>query len=62
MPLERSYKNSRILVAGSAGFVARQRQPDLSRAKALPDWEPKVALDDGLKETIADFKRTLELS
>jgi UDP-glucuronate decarboxylase len=40
----------------------RQRQPDLSRAKALLDWQPKVALDDGLKETIAYFKRTLELA
>jgi UDP-glucuronate decarboxylase len=40
----------------------RQRQPDLSKAKALLNWEPKVAIDDGLKETIAYFKRTLELS
>jgi len=38
----------------------RQRQPDLSRAKALLEWQPKVALDDGLKETIAYFKRTLD--
>ena len=35
-----------------------QRQPDLSRAKALLGWQPKVALDDGLKETIAYFRRT----
>jgi UDP-glucuronate decarboxylase len=40
----------------------RQRQPDLSKAKAVLNWEPKVRLDDGLKETIAYFKRTLELS
>ena len=40
----------------------RQRQPDLSKAKALLDWEPKVALADGLKETIAYFKRSLEMS
>jgi UDP-glucuronate decarboxylase len=40
----------------------RQRQPDLSKAKAALDWEPKVALADGLKETIAYFKRSLELS
>src|SRR5229473_2567465 len=38
----------------------RQRQPDLAKAKALLDWQPKVALDDGLKETIAYFKRTLD--
>lgn len=40
----------------------RQRQPDLSKAKAHLGWEPKVALDDGLKETIAYFKRSLELT
>lgn len=40
----------------------RQRQPDLTKAKAALDWEPKVALEDGLKETIAYFKRTLELA
>lgn len=36
----------------------RQRQLDLTKAKAALDWEPKVALEDGLKETIAYFKRT----
>jgi UDP-glucuronate decarboxylase len=40
----------------------RQRQPDLSKAKALLNWEPKVALADGLKETIAYFRHSLELS
>jgi UDP-glucuronate decarboxylase len=40
----------------------RQRQPDLAKAKAqLGGWEPKVALADGLKETIAYFKHSLEL-
>jgi UDP-glucuronate decarboxylase len=43
-----------------AETLLRQRQPDLSRAKAQLDWQPKVALDDGLKETIAYFKRTLD--
>ncbi|MBR0757044.1 SDR family oxidoreductase [Bradyrhizobium jicamae] len=40
----------------------RQRQPDLTKAKAELDWQPRVALEDGLKETIAYFKRTLELA
>lgn len=34
----------------------KQRQPDISRAKKLLKWEPKVSLEDGLKETIAWFK------
>lgn len=35
----------------------KQRQPDISLAKEKLGWEPKVALDDGLKETIGYFKR-----
>ncbi|MDX2004727.1 MAG: UDP-glucuronic acid decarboxylase family protein [Meiothermus sp.] len=34
----------------------RQRRPDISRAKALLGWEPKVAVRDGLTRTIAYFK------
>jgi UDP-glucuronate decarboxylase len=38
-----------------------QRQPDITRAKALLGWEPKVALRDGLEPTIRYF-RDLDLS
>jgi len=37
----------------------KQRKPDISLAKAKLEWTPKVNLDDGLKETVAYFKRTL---
>lgn len=33
-----------------------RRRPDISLAKEKLDWEPKIALKDGLKETIAWFK------
>lgn len=33
-----------------------KRQPDITKAKQLLDWEPKVTLEDGLKETIAYIK------
>lgn len=33
----------------------RQRQPDISLAKAKLDWEPKVQLREGLTKTIAYF-------
>jgi dTDP-glucose 4,6-dehydratase len=36
-----------------------RRQPDISRAKAWLDWEPKVSLEDGLKPTVEDFKARL---
>ena len=32
------------------------RQPDISRARAVLGWEPKVGLDEGLKNTIEFFK------
>jgi dTDP-glucose 4,6-dehydratase len=34
----------------------KQRQPDITKAKALLDWEPKVARADGLKITYEYFK------
>lgn len=37
----------------------RQRQPNISLAREKLDWEPRVLLDDGLKETISYFKNTL---
>jgi dTDP-glucose 4,6-dehydratase len=33
----------------------RVRRPDIGRARKMLGWEPKVALKDGLKETIAYF-------
>ena len=36
------------------------RQPDIAKAKALLKWEPKVELEEGLKETIKYFKKKLE--
>jgi UDP-glucuronate decarboxylase len=34
----------------------RQRQPDIRRARELLEWEPTVALVDGLKHTISYFE------
>jgi UDP-glucuronate decarboxylase len=36
-----------------------QRQPDIRLARKLLGWEPTVALDAGLKKTIAYFDRLL---
>ncbi len=33
-----------------------QRRPDITLAKKLLDWQPKVSLDDGLVSTIAYFR------
>lgn len=34
----------------------RQRRPDISRARARLDWEPKVSLSDGIRTTIDYFR------
>jgi dTDP-glucose 4,6-dehydratase len=35
------------------------RQPDITRARTLLDWEPSVTLEDGLQSTIDDFRKRL---
>ena len=34
----------------------RVRQPDITLARTLLGWEPRVALDEGMKRTIAWFR------
>jgi UDP-glucuronate decarboxylase len=37
----------------------KQRQPDISRAKRLLNWEPTVPLREGLKKTVAYFSNKI---
>jgi UDP-glucuronate decarboxylase len=37
----------------------KQRRPDISTAKRLLDWEPKINLEQGLVKTIDYFKGQL---
>ena len=39
----------------------KQRQPDIALARQALGWEPKVELEDGLKETIAYFRKLLDV-
>jgi dTDP-glucose 4,6-dehydratase len=34
----------------------RQRRPDISKARSLLGWEPKVGLEEGLRETVEYFR------
>lgn len=40
----------------------RQRKPDISLAQGKLGWQPKVNLDDGLRETIGYFRKKLQES
>ena len=35
------------------------RQPDISRARSILEWEPKVSLEEGLRKTLPDFETRL---
>jgi nucleoside-diphosphate-sugar epimerase len=35
----------------------KQRKPDITRAKTLLGWEPKVKLEEGLAKTLDYFRK-----
>ncbi len=37
----------------------KQRRPDITKAKTLLGWEPRVSLEEGLRETVAYFQGRL---
>jgi dTDP-glucose 4,6-dehydratase len=37
----------------------KQRKPDISKAKRVLDWEPKISLEEGLKPTLEFFQNKL---
>jgi len=58
------------IVGGSSKLVfktlpaddPKQRRPDISLAKNLLAWEPKVSVEDGLERTIDYFRGTLNIA
>ena len=38
------------------------RRPDITRARTILGWEPKVSLDEGLGQTIEYFRKRLALA
>lgn len=47
---------SKIVYRPLPGDDPKKRRPDITLAKELLDWEPKIPLDDGLDRTIEYFK------
>ena len=39
----------------------QQRKPDITRAKKILNWQPKVKLEDGLQKTIEYFRGQIEM-
>ncbi len=59
MVIELTGSSSRIVYLPLPADDPKQRQPNIDLAVKLLDWKPKIALADGLKMTIAYFKKSL---
>jgi len=59
MVLKLSNSKSKIIYQSLPSDDPKQRQPNIDVAKTKLGWQPKVNLEDGLKETIAYFKRMI---
>lgn len=57
--LELTGSKSKIIYGPLPADDPQQRKPDISLARKTLGWEPKVPLEDGLRETIAYFKKLL---
>lgn len=57
--IELSNSRSEIIFKPLPADDPKQRRPDITRAREILGWEPKVELDEGLKRTIAYFDELL---
>jgi len=51
---------SPIIFAPAALDDPRQRRPDISLARRVLDWQPRIELEEGLAHTVDYFRRTLQ--
>ena len=57
--IELTGSNSKITYLPLPQDDPRQREPDISKAKALLDWQPTVGRESGLEATIDYFRKVL---
>jgi UDP-glucuronate decarboxylase len=57
--LETTASKSKIIFEPLPSDDPKQRRPDISKAKAVLEWEPKTQLRDGIVRTIAYFDKLL---
>ena len=57
--IELTGSNSKITYLPLPQDEPRQREPDISKAKALLDWQPTISRESGLKATIDYFRKVL---
>jgi UDP-glucuronate decarboxylase len=59
--LRLSYSKSKLIFVPLPSDDPKQHQPDIALAKAKLGWEARVGLEDGLKEAITYFSKTLNV-
>jgi nucleoside-diphosphate-sugar epimerase len=67
LPIRAFAETINRLTGNAAGIIARplptddprQRRPDITRARTILGWEPKVSLEEGLALTIDYFRSKL---
>jgi dTDP-glucose 4,6-dehydratase len=53
--------NSRLVYRPLPEDDPKVRQPDITRARTLLGWEPKVSLEEGLTKTLEYFKTKIRV-
>lgn len=54
--LEKTNSKSKIIFKELPEDDPKQRKPDITKAKSILNWEPKISLNEGLDKTINYFK------
>src|SRR5690606_15940670 len=58
--IEMTGSRSRIVYRPLPEDDPKVRQPDITKARTLLGWEPKVSLEEGLQTTIAYFREKIQ--
>jgi UDP-glucuronate decarboxylase len=57
--IELTGSKSKILQQPLPQDDPKQRRPDITEAKRMLNWEPKIQLEEGLKKTIDYFQKVV---
>lgn len=57
--LELTNSKSKIIYSELPGDDPKQRRPDISKAREILEWAPKIELHEGIQRTIRDFKERI---
>lgn len=57
---EFSASSSPIIYTNPVADDPQTRRPNISKARELLDWEPKIGIEEGIKKTIEYFKKVID--